>query len=196
MLALVGAVAILSLLAAVLSNRVSPLAALILVPVAAALVVGAGADVPGHILDGIGKISPVAGMFVFAILFFGVMTDAGVLAPLVGLTLRLVGRKPARITVGTAALALLIHLDGSGAVCFLVTIPALRPLYDELGMDRRILACTASMAAGVNFLPWTSSLPPRGGWDDVKKGDWQRASRCPLPPEKRPRRTCLPKEAT
>lgn len=155
MLALVGAVAILSLLAAVLSNRVSPLAALILVPVAAALVVGAGADVPGHILDGIGKIAPVAGMFVFAILFFGVMTDAGVLAPLVGLTLRLVGRKPARITVGTAALALLIHLDGSGAVCFLVTIPALRPLYDELGMDRRILACTASMAAGVNFLPWT-----------------------------------------
>jgi CitMHS family citrate-Mg2+:H+ or citrate-Ca2+:H+ symporter len=155
MLALVGAVAILSLLAAVLSNRVSPLAALILVPVAAALVVGAGADLPKHILDGIGKIAPVAGMFVFAILFFGVMTDAGVLAPLVGLTLRLVGRKPARITVGTAALALLIHLDGSGAVCFLVTIPALRPLYDELGMDRRILACTASMAAGVNFLPWT-----------------------------------------
>jgi len=52
-------------------------------------------------------------------------------------------------------LALVIHLDGSGAVCFLITIPALRPLYDELGMDRRVLACTASMAAGVNFLPWT-----------------------------------------
>ena len=29
------------------------------------------------------------------------------------------------------------------------------PLYDELGMDRRILACAASLAAGVNFLPWT-----------------------------------------
>ncbi len=155
MLAVAGAVAIISLLAAILSNRVSPLAALILVPVAAAILVGAGPAVPTHILEGIGKIAPVAGMFVFAILFFGIMTDAGVLAPLVGLTLRLVGRKPSRITVGTAALALLIHLDGSGAVCFLVTIPALRPLYDELGMDRRILACTASMAAGVNFLPWT-----------------------------------------
>ncbi|WP_232496327.1 CitMHS family transporter [Novosphingobium kaempferiae] len=155
MLALVGALAIVALLAAILSNRVSPLAALILVPVVAAMAVGAGPLIPTHILEGISKIAPVAGMFVFAILFFGIMTDAGVLAPLVGLTLRLVGRKPARITVGTAALALLIHLDGSGAVCFLVTIPALRPLYDELGMDRRILACTASMAAGVNFLPWT-----------------------------------------
>ena len=48
-----------------------------------------------------------------------------------------------------------MHLDGSGAVTFLVTIPALLPLYDELGIDRRILACVASMAAGVNFLPWT-----------------------------------------
>jgi len=155
MLALTGALTIVALLAAILSNRVSPLAALILVPVAAALVIGAGPAIPGYILEGIAKIAPVAGMFVFAILFFGIMTDAGVLAPLVGLTLRLVGRHPARITMGTAALALLIHLDGSGAVCFLVTIPALRPLYDELGMDRRILACTASMAAGVNFLPWT-----------------------------------------
>jgi len=48
-----------------------------------------------------------------------------------------------------------VHLDGSGAVTFLVTIPALLPLYEELGIDRRILACVASMAAGVNFLPWT-----------------------------------------
>jgi CitMHS family citrate-Mg2+:H+ or citrate-Ca2+:H+ symporter len=40
-------------------------------------------------------------------------------------------------------------------VTFLVTIPAVLPLYEELGIDRRILACVVSMAAGVNFLPWT-----------------------------------------
>ena len=155
MLALIGAVAIVSLLAFILSNRLSALAALILVPVAAAMIAGLGPAVPAYIVGGITKIAPVAGMFVFAILFFGIMTDAGLLAPLVALVLRLVGERPTRITMGTALLALLIHLDGSGAVCFLITIPALRPLYDRLGMDRRVLACTASMAAGVNFLPWT-----------------------------------------
>ena len=155
MLALIGAVAIVALLALILSNRISPMAALILVPVMAASVAGLGSELPGYVSAGLAKIAPVAGMFVFAILFFGIMTDAGLLAPLVGLVLRLVGERPSRITLGTAALALLIHLDGSGAVCFLVTIPALRPLYDRLGMDRRVLACTASMAAGVNFLPWT-----------------------------------------
>jgi CitMHS family citrate-Mg2+:H+ or citrate-Ca2+:H+ symporter len=155
MLALIGAATILTLFVLILSNRVSPLVALILVPVAGAALAGLSPSIPTYVLTGIGKIAPVAGMFVFAILFFGVMTDAGLLAPVISRVLRLVGERPRRITVGTAALALVIHLDGSGAVCFLVTIPALRPLYDRLGMDRRVLACTASMAAGVNFLPWT-----------------------------------------
>lgn len=155
MLALIGILAVVTLLAIILSNRVSPLAALILVPVVAAVVAGLAPAIPGYVVAGIAKIAPVAGMFVFAILFFGIMTDAGLLAPLVGLILRLAGERPRRIAIGTALLALLIHLDGSGAVCFVVTIPALRPLYDRLGMDRRVLACTASLAAGVNFLPWT-----------------------------------------
>lgn len=155
MLAILGAATILLLLVCILSNRVSPMTALIIVPILAALAAGLGGQTPGYIVAGIGKIAPVAGMFVFAILFFGVMTDAGLLAPIVTRILRMVGERPSRITLGTALLALLIHLDGSGAVCFLVTIPALRPLYDRLAMDRRVLACTASLAAGVNFLPWT-----------------------------------------
>jgi len=32
------------------------------------------------------------------------------------------------------------------------------PLYDRLRIDRRILACVVSMAAGVNFLPWTGPM--------------------------------------
>lgn len=40
----------------------------------------------------------------------------------------------------------------------LITIPAMLPLYDKLGMDRRILACVASLACGVNFLPWTGPV--------------------------------------
>lgn len=155
MLALVGGMTLLALLASILSNRVSPLAALILIPIVGASVAGLAPHIPEYILAGLTKIAPVAGMFVFAILFFGIMTDAGLLAPIVSRILKLVGERPSRITLGTAALALIIHLDGSGAVCFLITIPALRPLYDRLGMDRRVLACTASMAAGVNFLPWT-----------------------------------------
>lgn len=153
--AVIAGIVIFGLLAAILSNRVSPLAALIVIPVLGGLAIGQGADLAGYIVSGISKIAPVAGMFIFAILFFGIVTDAGLMAPVISGILRLVGERPTRITVGTALLALVIHLDGSGAVCFLITIPALLPLYERLNMDRRVLACTASMAAGVNFLPWT-----------------------------------------
>jgi citrate-Mg2+:H+ or citrate-Ca2+:H+ symporter, CitMHS family len=94
-------------------------------------------------------------MFVFAILFFGIMTDAHMLEPIIGWLLRTIGNRPSRIVPGSALLALLVHLDGSGAVVFLVTVPALLPLYQKVGIDRRILACVISLAAGVNFLPWT-----------------------------------------
>lgn len=154
-MALLAAIAILAVLALILSERASPVVALVIVPVAAALIAGQGLATSKLMVSGITSVAPVTAMFVFSILFFGVMSDAGVLAPVIERVLRAVGNRPTRITLGTAALALLVHLDGSGAVCFLVVIPALRPLYEQLGMDRRVLACVTSLAAGVNFLPWT-----------------------------------------
>lgn len=158
MLALLGLATIVVLLVAIMTNRMSPLVALIAVPIIAALAGGFGLETSKFIIAGIRSIAPTAGMFVFAIIFFGVVTDAGMMDPIIDRILRVVGTKPARITVGTTLLALLIHLDGSGAVCFLITIPAMLPLYDRLGMDKRILALCVSMAAGVNFLPWTGPM--------------------------------------
>ncbi len=97
-------------------------------------------------------------MFIFAILLFRHYDGRGMLDPIIDRILATVGSSPPRIVVGTALLALLVHLDGSGAVTFLVTIPVMLPLYERLGMDRRVLACAASLAAGVNFLPWTGPM--------------------------------------
>ena len=154
MLALLGLATVLALLAAILSRRVNPLVALIAVPIAAAVAGGFGREIGKWITTGLQNIAPVVAMFVFAILFFGVMTDAGLFDPVVARVRRAVGTRPAWIVPGTAVLAALVHLDGSGAVTFLVVVPALLPLYEALGMDRRLLACAASMAAGVVIMPW------------------------------------------
>ena len=83
------------------------------------------------------------------------MSDAGMLDPIIERILRLVGHHPKRIVIGTALLAAIVHLDGSGAVTFLITVPALLPLYKRLQLDKRVLACATAMAAGVNnMLPW------------------------------------------
>ena len=155
MLAFWGFLTIAGLILAIASKRVSPLSALLLVPVCTSLAAGFGLKTGSFIVSGLTTIAPVVAMFVFAILFFGVLTDAGLMEPVIRWVLRAVGNRPAYIVPGTALLALLLHLDGSGAVVFLVAIPTLLPLYIDVGMDRRILACSTSMAAGVNFLPWT-----------------------------------------
>lgn len=158
MLALSGYLTILILLAVIARRWMTPLSALIAIPVAAALLTGFGAKTAAFMLHGVQGVAGVAGMFIFAILFFGIMTDAGMLDPIIDRILRTVGSNPTRIVMGTSLLALLVHLDGSGAVTFLVTVPVMLPLYERLGMDKRVLACAASLSAGVNFLPWTGPM--------------------------------------
>src|SRR5204862_6204347 len=80
---------------------------------------------------------------------------AGLFAPVIGRVVRLVGRDPGKVVIGTAALATIAHLDGAGASTFMVTVPAMLPIYQRLGMDPLILTCTTAMAAGtMNILPW------------------------------------------
>jgi CitMHS family citrate-Mg2+:H+ or citrate-Ca2+:H+ symporter len=155
MLALLGLVSVLALLLLIVTRRMSPLVALIVVPIAAALVGGFGLEVGKFVADGLVAMAPVVAMFVFAILFFGIVTDAGLFDPVIDRVLRAVGSRPSRVVPGTVLLAALVHLDGSGAVTFLIVVPALLPLYDRLSLDRRLLACAAALGAGImNILPW------------------------------------------
>jgi len=157
-LALLGLLTVTALFVLIVTRLVSPLVALIAVPVVAALLGGFGLSTATFVVAGIQQIAPVAAMFVFAILYFGVITDAGTLEPIIRAIVRAAGVRPSRVVMGSALLALLVHLDGSGAVTFLVAVPAMLPLYDRLGIDRRVLACVVSLAAGVNFLPWTGPM--------------------------------------
>jgi len=158
MLATLGFLTVGALFVLIVTGRLTPLVALVLIPLLAALLGGFGLRTAAFVVTGIQQIAPVAAMFVFAILYFGIISDAGTLDPVIDGILRAVGARPTYVVMGSALLALLIHLDGSGAVTFLVAVPAMLPLYDRLHIDRRVLACVTSMAAGVNFLPWTGPM--------------------------------------
>jgi CitMHS family citrate-Mg2+:H+ or citrate-Ca2+:H+ symporter len=153
--ALLGLITIIVLLILVISKKASPVVALIVVPVITALLGGFTTEIAGFITDGIKTISTTAVMFVFAILFFGILMDAGTFDPIISRLLKIAGNDPVRVTLVTALLAMLVHLDGSGAVTFLITIPALVPVYDKIGMKRSTLATVVALSAGtMNILPW------------------------------------------
>ncbi|MBQ1083713.1 CitMHS family transporter [Nocardiopsis sp. B62] len=156
MLTAMGFATITVVLVLLLSNRVGAVVALAGVPVAAALVMGFGpGEVGSFVSAGITGVAATTAMFVFAILYFGVMRDAGLFDPIVRRVLRFAGDNPVTIAVATVVLAMVAHLDGAGATTFLITIPAMLPLYDALGMRRVVLAALTGLGAGImNILPW------------------------------------------
>ncbi|GAB3454108.1 citrate:proton symporter [Streptomonospora sediminis] len=156
MLTAMGFVTIAAVLGLLLSNRVSAVVALIGVPVAAALAAGFSPTEIGEFAGtGISGVAGTAAMFVFAILYFGVMRDAGLFDPVVRRVLAFAGSNPVTIALATLVLAMLTHLDGAGATTFLITIPAMLPLYDALGMRRLVLAALTGLGAGImNMVPW------------------------------------------
>jgi citrate transporter, CitMHS family len=175
MIAALGFITVLTMLVLIMTKKASPAVALIAVPfitglISCAFIVTDAEAAPGVVnfganvqklgamiagASGIGSVAATGVMFIFSILFFGVLTDAGTFRPIIGGITKRMGSNPVLIAVGTAILAMIVHLDGSGAVTFLVCVPPLVPLYDAMGMRRTTLATTVALSAGtMNILPW------------------------------------------
>jgi CitMHS family citrate-Mg2+:H+ or citrate-Ca2+:H+ symporter len=155
MLTWLGVLTIAALLVLILGRITSVLVALTLVPVAAGLAGGFGLQIGAFAMDGIRSVLPVAALLAFAVTYFGVMNDAGLFEPLIRGVVGLVGRDPVRIVLGTSVIAAATHLDGAGASTFMVTVPAMLPIYQRVGMRPVTLTCAAALAAGtMNMLPW------------------------------------------
>ncbi|MBY0511740.1 MAG: citrate:proton symporter [Rhodospirillaceae bacterium] len=155
MSAVLGFSAIAVFLYVIMAGRMSVLAALVLIPVAFGIMTGAGWGLGPMMLDGLAKVAPVGIMIAFALLYFGLMLDRGLFDPLIRWILRICKGDPVRITVATAVLTTLVALDGDGSTTFLITIAALRPIYDRLGMNRLVMTAVIGLSAGImNILPW------------------------------------------
>ncbi len=139
----------------IMSKRLSPLAALLLVPVAFACLGGFAGGLGAMMFDGVKMLAPTGIMLTFAILYFCMMTDAGLFNPLVKLILKAVKGDPRKIVIGTAVLGLCVGLDGDGATTYIITTAALLPLYRRTGLRLQVMATVLLLTNGVmNILPW------------------------------------------
>ncbi|MDN5774514.1 SLC13 family permease [Brevibacterium sp. BDJS002] len=156
MLSLIGYVSMLVILALLLMQKVSPIVALAGVPIVAALIAGnSPSQVSEFALAGITSVASVVVMFVFAIVFFGILRHVGFFDPIIDKIIRFGGSSPKTVALATTLLAAVAHLDGAGATTFLITIPAMLPIYQRLGMSRLTLtACVGLGAGAMNMLPW------------------------------------------
>lgn len=155
MLTILGFGMIATFLVLIMMKKVSPIAALVLIPALFCVLVGKGAHLGEYVLAGVGDLAPTAAMLMFAIVYFGVMIDVGLFDPIVRGILKFAKADPIRIVVGTALLAAIVSLDGDGSTTFMITVSAMYPLYKRLKMSLIVMTGVAATANGVmNTLPW------------------------------------------
>ncbi|MDD3251852.1 MAG: citrate:proton symporter [Lachnospiraceae bacterium] len=156
MAAFIGFIMIALIVILLLKGKMSPIVVLAIIPTAAALLLGFGPqEVAGFIKDGIGTTTSNGILFIFSVIYFGVMSDTGMFDVIVNFLVKKAGNNVIAVTVATAIIATIAHLDGTTATTVLITIPALYPVYKSMKIDSKILLCLTGACMGVmNLLPW------------------------------------------
>ncbi len=180
---LVGILGLLTIIAIVVTlfkSKTQPAIAFIFWPTILAIILVLGGrytfdDVASMIKSGFTSTGPTAALFVFSVLYFGIMTDAGMFDVIIGKLMTLVGDNVIGVTLVTCIIALVGHLDGGGASTFCIVIPAMLPVYKRMHMRTTTLLRIAVLAMGVlNLMPWAGPTMRAASVLGVEAGSlWQ-----------------------
>lgn len=156
MVALIGFIMIVAVVVLLLKGKMSPLVVMAVVPTVAALLLGYGpVEVCDFIKEGIKTTTSNGILFIFSVIYFGVMSDTGMFDVIVQGLVKTAGKSVIAVTVATALIATIAHLDGTTATTVLITIPAMYPVYKKMNIDPKVLLCLTGACMGVmNLLPW------------------------------------------
>ncbi|MEA3551671.1 CitMHS family transporter [Pseudarthrobacter sp. C1] len=155
MLVLLGFAMIAVFMVLIMTKKLTPVLALIIVPTVFGLFAGAGLGIGDMVMDSMKSMTSTAALLMFAIIYFGLMIDVGLFDPLVRFILRKLGNDPAKVVLGTAILAAAVSLDGDGSTTFILTTAAMLPIYLRLRISPVVLTCVAGLANGtMNIVPW------------------------------------------
>ena len=157
---ILGFLTIIAIVVLLFQSRTLPSIAFITVPAILGVILVIGGyytwdNLAALIKAGFGSTGPTATLFVFSVLYFGIMTDAGMFDVIIGKLMTLVGDNVIGVTLMTAVIALIGHLDGGDASTFCIVVPAMLPVYKKMHMRPTTLLRIAVLAMGVlNLMPW------------------------------------------
>lgn len=157
---ILGFICIIAIVLTLFKSKTLPSIAFIVFPFILAMILVIGGyytvgNVGSLIKSGFGSTAPTAALFVFSVLYFGIMTDAGMFDVIIGKLMKLVGNSVIGVTVMTAVIALIGHLDGGGASTFCIVVPSMLPVYKKMHIRPTTLLRVSVLAMGIlNLMPW------------------------------------------
>ena len=156
----------------IMKKKMSPFTALVLIPLAFALVAvltGVVQDVNIGTLVRQGlignnskdKLTAMKGtaetgvMLLFAILYFSLMLDSGLFDPITNKMIRFAKGDPMKVLVATAIVAAAVSMNGDGTTTTLICCSAFVPIYKKLDMKLMNLGVLVILQNTImNLLPW------------------------------------------
>lgn len=155
-LGIMGFVLMILMVVLLLKGKTIPAVVFILLPIIVGFLVGfTPGEMADYIKEGVSSVSTTAILFIFAVMFFGIMSDAGVFDRIVGTVVGYVGNNLMLLMFATVLIAFIGHLDGSGATTLLITLPPLLPVYKKLNVRTVVLLGITCLTMGVmNIVPW------------------------------------------
>ena len=156
-----------------LKNKTSPIVAFIIFPFIAVLGVVLFTDtfvslgsksyqvveVVNWATNGVKLTMNNAILFMFSIIYFGIMNEKGLFDPIISFLVKYSGKNKILIYISTALIALVGQLDGATATTYLVTIPVMLPIYKKFKMNILSMLTIIGGITGVwNMIPWGGTV--------------------------------------
>jgi CitMHS family citrate-Mg2+:H+ or citrate-Ca2+:H+ symporter len=162
MLVITTIILLAALLILILHGKFLPGNIMAILPLAAALIIGTGFEntmLLAH--EGIQEVSVIVVIFIFATIYFGVMSDAGLFEPLINrlMSFKWIGKSVFSVVATAALIAMAAHLDGQGITTLIVTVPPMLIVFDKLKINRLLLGLIfATLIGAMDMLPWAGQV--------------------------------------
>lgn len=104
---------------------------------------------------GVQQTSKTGIMLLFAILYFAIMLNAGLFDPVTRAMIRFAKGDPVKVLLGTAIVAACVSLNGDGTTTTLICCTAFIPIYKKLNLKMMNLGVLVILMNTImNLLPW------------------------------------------
>lgn len=156
LLSMAGFAMILIFMTLIMTKKLSPILSLMLIPILFAIGLGFPIGAIGKMaMDGVKKVAPTGIMLFFAIIYFGLLLEAGMFNPMIKKILQWVKGDPVKLCVGAAMLATCISFDGDGSTTYLICTSAMILAFRKVGIKPIILPAIVLLENSVmNIIPW------------------------------------------
>lgn len=156
MIAIIGLLLFVVTSAIALSRKTYLVIPFMTVPILAGLACGFSFnDVMKFAATGVDSVFNAVLLCIFAVLYFSVLSETGMFDIIVDKLVRITKGNIYIIMCVTVLVAFIGHLDGAYITTFVVSIPALAPLYKRMKIDPKLLVLLIALAATpMCAMPW------------------------------------------